>query len=258
MSTSGLPISILFSGGSDSSLAASWAAQKFSKVHLITCTFRHGYWFDKCQTSIENLKRRFGDDKFQSIFISTDPFIDALYFKDFDNGFRKYKYYYLIASYCETCKLAMHTTAIIYNLENEIPYTWEGANYASSKVFADQKKNVLHRFEQFYLDYGIHFQAPIWDIERSDWELDQLGVVQKKNQKSEHLIYSGQFSCFVDLPLHFWARFAMKERAHEETALAYFEDKIKVSQQIITTHFAKTGKDIATLIACLNQKALQS
>jgi hypothetical protein len=253
MPTSDLPISILFSGGSDSSLAAAWAAQQFSMVHLVTCTFRHGYWFDKCQVSIGNLKQRFGENKFQSVFLNTNPFIDAIYFRGFSRGIRKYKHYYLIASYCETCKLAMHTAVIIFNLENGIPYTWEGANHDSAKVFADQKINMLCYFEQLYQEYGIHFRAPVWGIEHSDWELDQLGVVQRKNQKSEHLVYSGQFSCFVDIPLHFWARFAMNEKIHEETALAYFEEKFHVVRQIIADHFTKTGQDLTTLISRLSQ-----
>jgi 7-cyano-7-deazaguanine synthase in queuosine biosynthesis len=226
-------VCILFSGGSDSSLAAALATSEFEHVTLVTCTFCHGFWFKKCLVSYNELADRYGPEKIRHVFINTNRYLRKLYLHDFLSTLKNFKHYHFIAGYCETCKLSMHLAVIAYCLKHNIAHVWEGANSESAQVFADQKSEVLDYFKDLYKHYGISFDAPVWGIKRTDRELKNKNVVQKANRKKERLIYSSQFSCFVDMPLHFWARFVMKKDVHTQLALKYYGSRRRLFEKMI-------------------------
>lgn len=239
---------VLFSGGADSTLAAARACEQYGSVCLLTCTFSHGFRFSRSQTSVAALQRFYGRDRVQRVFLDTDPLIRALYLHRFSSDLHRYRSYLLFVSYCECCKLAMHTAAIRYCRRNGIERVCEGANHKSAPIFPDQRAAVLADFAGFYGEYGICFTAPVWDIDRADHVLHDMGVIADRDCKNEHVFYSNQHSCLVGLLLHAYGRMALSDRRAEDTARRYFGEKMDVARRLLAEDAGAPAKDAAAAL----------
>ena len=88
-----MDVSIIYSGGSDSTLAATFGAEEFDRVHLLT--FHHFAMLreGKTRVNIENLKRVFGKDKFIWTTIGINPLFKSLFKLNYLNALKNYKDY---------------------------------------------------------------------------------------------------------------------------------------------------------------------
>lgn len=195
------PATVLFSGGSDSTLTASLYAEKGFRVHLVTYGHRVMRFTDKCLKSLQSLQDRHGADRFRHQFIDLNPIMDRLYFKELAGDLRRYGTYALPMC-CGSCKLAMHVRTIRYNRENGIRFAADGSNVELSELFPEQMPAVLALYAGLYARFGIDYATPVFDVRRSDHTLFERGVTKRRDYKHQVIVYSNQHSCFAGTLLH--------------------------------------------------------
>ncbi len=112
--------SVLFSGGTDSALAAVRMLETCRRVTLLT--FDPGYIFfvDNSRIHADALRERFGDDRVEHVIRPIGEIVREVLFPDVKGDLRRYGFD-MTALVCMGCRLSMHTAAIIHNLEHGIP-----------------------------------------------------------------------------------------------------------------------------------------
>jgi len=158
------PISLMFSGGIDSTTAALALARTHSKVHLLT--YKNGYSHrhqERTRDRVRELQRRAGD-RFVHTLTSTKDLFDRFLVDDVAREFRKYRSGFI---WCLGCKMAMHTRSVLYNLEHDIPYMADGSSSSTGEM-VEQTLLALYLFREFYGEYGIEFQTPVYTIPREE------------------------------------------------------------------------------------------
>ncbi len=198
------PVTVLFSGGSDSNLTASLLAEKHSVVHLVTYRHRIMRFEEKCLKSLELLRQAHGHHRFTHEFIDLNPVFDRLFFRRLAADLRRWGTY-AFPMCCGACKLAMHTRTIQYNMEHNIRYVADGSNIEMSELFPEQMPRVLAIYAELYHRFGMRHSTPVYDVRRTDHRLFELGVTKKKDYKSQVFVYTNQHSCFAGTLLHSYA-----------------------------------------------------
>jgi len=202
-------ISVLFSGGPDSTLAALYALEKTEKVHLLTY---HHKWMGKIGKHlkvVDELKRVFGDDR----IILEEKQIDKPFIEYYtSNFFRKLPRYrtFFFPWLCGACKMAMHVETIKYNKKHNLSITYDGANVESSGLFPAQMKSYIDTMARFYQFHGMKYENPVYEVERTDIETEKYGLISTKNTKKEHVVFSTQHTCLIGLVIHAHGRLYYK------------------------------------------------
>lgn len=197
----GSAATVMFSGGSDSTLVASLLAERFERVHLLTYKHRAMGFASKCLTSLDRLRSKHGADKFEHTFIDINPLMDRLFFRPLAGDLKDYGTYALPMC-CGSCKLAMHVSTIMYNKARGIGYAADGSNVELSELFPEQMAGVLDLYRGLYRRFGVKYENPVFHVERSDHRLFELGVTDRREVKSEHVVYSNQHSCAAGVLLY--------------------------------------------------------
>ena len=148
----------------------------------------------------------------------------------------------------------MHTQTIIYNLENNIHYTADGANQESSFTLPAQMIGVIKLLKKFYRKFGINYDNPIYTEGRTDWKLYKLGITNKKNKKfpDEYIFHETGPSCYNGSIHNIFIRFYYLQYygkdMHKKNSIRYFKDKISVANAWIEDYFKKKGEDLDLII----------
>ncbi len=175
-------ISVLFSGGGDSTLLAYLLAQRFQRVHLLTCKHLGIKEAEKTAINHENLVRVFGADKVVRAVIDIDEPVRRVYEDDFRGCLRDFGF--LAQNLCGVCKMTMFTSSIPYNARHGIRYTTTGSHMEGAGVFIGQMKSVREEvFEPLFRSYGMEFLTPVFYVPDSDQRLFELGITKKKKTK---------------------------------------------------------------------------
>ena len=241
---------VLYSGGSDSTLASALACMRFEKVHLLTCRTSMMYNLRKAKTNVTLLQERFGKDKVIHRFSDSDEIFKTVYLSAYRRDIIKYGAY-LSALVCAACSLSWHVTAIKYCLKNNINFTYDGERYEDPSIWAEQMKPVLEKVRKLYKDYGIGYENPVYYVDRTDHKLFELGLTRERNVKLEgfahrdiahpkypHIRWKSTqpdchggiigalfLSCYF-VPL--WG-----QEANEKIAMKYYDDKIPLCKESI-------------------------
>ena len=113
-------VTLMYTGGLDTTLAAAMLAEQYRRVHLLT--FCNGFCIGAESAPlhrVRELKRIYGDDRYtHEVLYVTDLFKRLR--RDIMTHVREYNYSPLIVDLC--CRLSMDTRTVIYNLENDVPY----------------------------------------------------------------------------------------------------------------------------------------
>ena len=158
----GKEVVLLYSGGTDSTLAACLLAEKYDKVRLLT--FKRFGLFSAANSlsNVARLKARYGQDRFSHEIIPIDGiFRKVSYDRFFTNLF---KHGFFLLSTCGLCKLAMHVRALIYCLEEGIRNVSDGANKGMN-LFPDQQPGVIAMIRAMYAKFGIDYSNPVFEFE---------------------------------------------------------------------------------------------
>jgi len=236
-------VSVLFSGGSDSTLVAALMAEKYQVVHLHTYVHSCMFFEQKCEKSLKRLRDRFGHEKFTHRYVNINRLFRRIYLRDMVADFHKYGNYLLSCS-CAACKIAMHIETIMFNLKHGIRHACDGSQRETGMLFPEQMAGVMSTLARFYASFGISYTNPVYDMERNDWRLYEMGLTPKRDSKNEHVYYSTQHSCLIGTLLYiyvlgFYVPFFGKQ-ADETTSVKYVNDKLEILKKWVAEQSGKT------------------
>jgi len=231
-----------FSGGSDSTLVASYLAEKYRKVHPLTfhhCTISS---LDHCTYNTANLKKKYGNDKFVFKIIDIDRLFRRMYL---GRQFRDFSRFFLFTQLpCGTCRFAMHIRTIVYCIENGIKYVSDGSNQYYQMAAPAEMPSVLNLIKDLYSSYGIHYVVnPAYNKEDADNELYERGIVPQKDLRSNWNTYKktqpvcncGLF--FLIMYKTYWVYYHGVEK-WSHTAFRYHQEKIQWYKELIKEELA--------------------
>lgn len=240
-------VSVLFSGGSDSTLAAAFACKQFEKVHLLTFFQPSVSFVDNSKVNAQKLKDTFGKDKVTHKIICIEELFRKLYFGNYLRDLRSYGAF-LAAGACFACQIAMHTAAIIYDIENKIGSTWDGYKREKEHIYVHMSREGLELTKEFYAGYGIDYQNPVYNVLRTDWELFELGITSQKNVKFPyHVDYIAQPHCMqgVLLNAYLMSYYYPLHRKPDPKWVKYYKEKISAATIYIHDHSISKGVDLS-------------
>jgi len=167
-------VSLMFSGGVDSTTAALRLADQYDRVHLLTFSNGYGHYrINRTRKRAKELERHVGDrfvhhvESIRSLFemMLDDPLDD---FRRFDSGF----------IWCLGCKMAMHTRCVLYNLEHGIREMTDGSSKSTGEM-VEQTLLAVYMVREFYEQYGIEYRTPVYTIPREE----EIEALKKRNFK---------------------------------------------------------------------------
>jgi hypothetical protein len=224
--TSDKDVTLMFSGGVDSTVTASLLAQRFKKVHLVT--YSNGYahsHFRRAEIRAKELLAVF-PDKFCHSLLSIRELFEFLTVNTLEKDFREYGSGFI---WCLACKIAMHTRSILYNLENGIKWMADGSSGETDEM-VEQMPVSVNMIGRFYEQFGIRFHTPVYHLTRKESiaVLEKIGLKRGIRIKDRFLgiqpvcrpglIYYLPFLLFNQAPDH-----------QEETVARFIEHKIRLA-----------------------------
>ncbi len=240
---------LLYSGGCDSTLAASRLAERFGKVHLITLT-RFGFIeTDNPSVHGARMRERFPSTTFLEHKIPYGPLYEEV------EAYRRLRNLWnhgaLTSIPCGHCKVAMHWRNVLFCLENGVKYAADGA-VTTNDQFAEQNPRILMpELIEFYAHYGITLVHPVHvhglDTEA---ELFRLGVTDspqvKRTTKDKQVICS-QHLLFAMVMRRYLASHTFEE--YEAEMKTYMRAKLAHLRELTDAWLAQPrGSRIAKLL----------
>ena len=157
-------VSLMFSGGLDSTTAAINLALDYDKVHLLTYYNGYGHFY------IKNSERRAKElsdkinGKFTHSIISIEKLFKEMVIEKLPKDYEEYKSGFI---WCLGCKMCMHTRSIIYNQENNIAFMADGSSKDSEEMVEQMALSVSLVYK-FYEKYGINYYVPVYKTSREE------------------------------------------------------------------------------------------
>jgi hypothetical protein len=162
MSTAPTQAAVLYSGGSDSTLAAALAMDEFDKLHLLTFSRFGIFGIENARLNVSKLEARFGADRIEHHVIDIDRLFEKVSYDRYFGTLRRHGF--LVLSTCGLCKLAMHLRALLFCLDQGIAVILDGANRAMD-IYPAQMKPVIERMQGMYGHFGIDYRTPVFDYD---------------------------------------------------------------------------------------------
>jgi hypothetical protein len=170
-------ITVLFTGGRDSSLTACLLANKGKFVHLITCNNGTVINSKIATYRYNELKSAFEDNIVSRTVIPTHGLFRRVALAEIEDDFKVYgKNLILLGD-----QLAIHSQAILYCLCNGIKELASGF-VTYEKHFAEQNPTAIALFKSFAKEYGIKYSTPVYRYKALDdikYHLMDFGVSTK-------------------------------------------------------------------------------
>lgn len=157
-------ISLMFSGGIDSTMAALTLSEQYEKVHLLTYCNGHGHFYMK---NSKKRARELADKypgKFIHSFISIEDIFEKIVLDTLLEDYEEFKSGFI---WCMGCKITMHTRSIIYNLENNIKLMSDGSSMDTDEM-VEQMPISVSLIMLFYEKYNIGFSVPVYKQTRQE------------------------------------------------------------------------------------------
>jgi hypothetical protein len=237
---------VLFSGGTDSTLAAAQMLDECDKVTLLT--FDPGYllFIERTRVHAAKLADRFGADRVEHQIIDIRHFIKDILGTDLSGDLREYGFN-MSSLVCLGCRLSMHAFAIYWCLQNEVPYLADGSIRAQSTI-PEQMESVIRRNRRFYSqEYGIRHFSPIYEESESDQRLDELGISGKKKLKKQFILFDTQATCVFGVPADVYGRLfygRLVGDTREKDSEQYCAEKYPVMQDVIRDTLDRRGVSV--------------
>jgi len=187
---SGQEVTVLFSGGRDSTLTVCFLILKGAKVHLLTGNSGLGIGSDSVETRYRELFGKFGNKIVTWKTVDTRGLLRAIAFKNIEEDFKQYRYNLILLGE----KTALHTEAIVYSLASGIKYIADGtAQY--QKHLSEQMPESISFFTNLSEDYGIKYITPILGAENEEQVKEQLFLLGLSTKSLESVsLFSDSFT----------------------------------------------------------------
>lgn len=251
-------IVVLFSGGTDSTLASALMAEQFKRVHLFTCNRFGLFDINNSRLNWGKLQQTYGADKFTHRIIKVDKLFNFVCYEQYLKNLSRYGF--MVLSICGLCKLAMHVRALLFCLDNGYTNVCDGANQGMY-LFPDQMAGVLNEYKAMYGAFGINYTNPVFafqgpqDLEFADrlhqerlipkeydaqaleqkklttgYRLHQMGLMPDINVKGTPLDRQMQARCFQFVLFNIFVQwYYLADHSYEQYAQAsldFFSHKI--------------------------------
>jgi hypothetical protein len=248
-------VSLLFSGGWDSTLAAYKLCERFRKVHLLTYYHSNSAFTENSKVNVNKLRNKFGRDKIVHRIIDIDQLKEKLYHGTWRQDRKKYGLF-LINCECSACRIAMFARTIIYNLENNISYLAAGeVETAPLHVIAGLSDKLDELKIELCNDFGIVYLKPVYYEKNPHKRLFEFGLIdtEVKHIKFpyEYLFHETQPTCYIGPFSFIFNKFYYfpyhGKKAYEVNKLKYFIEKREEAKEWIKDYFKKRGEDIDLL-----------
>lgn len=186
----GREVTVLFSGGRDSTLVACLLALKGVKLHLLTGSCGLGIGTEVVEIRFQELSRKFSDNIVTWKTLDIKGLLGVLAFRNIENDFREYRTNLILLGE----KMALHTEAILYCLLLGIKYIADGtAKYQAH--LAEQTPEAVTFFREFSEEYGIQYLTPIHEAASEQQVKDNLFILGISTKSLESItLLSDSFS----------------------------------------------------------------
>jgi len=244
-------VTILFSGGTDSTLAAARMLEQFDQVTLLTLDPGYLMFLKNCGVHAHSLIEHYGADRVDHVILPMKEITGQILFGDRIGDFRRYGFN-LTALVCLGCRLSMHTAALIYNLEQGIPFIADGSIEVQNAIPEQMRSTLTRNREFYYREFGIWHYSPIYDEPASDRVLETLGLARQAGLKKQFILFDTQYTCPFGVPADVYARMFYKPlmgEARERDSKAYSQDKYPQMCRVIRDHFSQGDRSAEQIIA---------
>ncbi len=215
------PQLVMFTGGRDSTLAASVLMLREIPVILFTGDSKCGLHRDVLKYRLDEMKRRFGSLVVEHVVEDVSGTFRAIALENLEGDILKYKKNLILLGE----KLALHVHVINFCKRHGIETVNDGI-VSYQQDLPEQRKIAKSFLVNFMAEYGIDYQSPIYDVNSQDdvkYKLLQLGLSTKSLEGVS--IFGDTFSVPSD-----------------DDIRCYLEDKISLARRI--TSFLG-GEDVA-------------
>jgi len=238
-------VSLFFSGGTDSTATGILALNNHDRVHLLT--FDRGIKYgmgqiDKTRKRAKELIQKYGRDRFAHQVIYIGDIFQKLFLDDFTEDLKFYKTH-LMALVCSSCRIAMHTKAILYNLENLIPDIIDGSN--QEQAF-EQMPELLQEYALFDREFGINYANPIFcfgDKNKRQEIIFEAGL--SKNRDFKYAMLGGTSDGIMFHPSQPACVFSPFMGTYGRYLYHIFENTTEEKERRIAVEYCRKKKEIA-------------
>jgi hypothetical protein len=217
-------ILVMFSGGSDSTMAAFLAAQRASTVYMATLKRFGLFGMDRSQVNYERLCARFPETKFVRIFDNFEKEYREVAYHDWVKDLLHFGF--ATASMCGICKLGMHWKTIQICKEHDIHVVYDGAAHATRKFPEQNKVIFLNSLTKLYEENGILYDTPVYDMDtqRGLYEAKLTPGKKVKGTSKDIQPTCSQQILFASLASLYLSRYSFEE--YEQKLKPLFDKKI--------------------------------
>ncbi|MBN1591939.1 MAG: hypothetical protein JW941_01675 [Candidatus Coatesbacteria bacterium] len=239
-------VSLMFSGGLDSTVTALTLADDFEKVHLLTYNRGYGHWLvGRSKVRVPELEKHLEREAFTQFGASVKDLFRKVVLDSFVADFKRYKALFIV---CVGCKMAMHARSVIYNLEHGIPYVSDGASEATAWM-PDQMPVTLAEYRRLHEDYGLTYTNPVYHFgtrEKARETLREAGLSMGRRIADRD--FGTQPIClFGDVITIFREFMKVGLPLKEESIVEFMRAKRPILDDYIKQYFTRKGVDIDAL-----------
>ncbi len=159
MSTNGKELVMMFTGGTDTTLAADRIAEagEYDRIHLLTFCNGICVRVEHSRIHAEELVKKHGAD-----LISHEIIYVTELFKKVRSPLKSMiKEYDSTLTFDLCCRLSMESRAIMYALDHGIPEICDGTNIDQGRLFLERPE-YLRVSKAFFASFGIRYFSPVY------------------------------------------------------------------------------------------------
>jgi len=253
-------VATLYSGGTDSTLAAYKAALRFDTVHLLTYRRFGMFGVGNSDTNVGPLRDAVPTTRIvRAPIIDIDRLFDHVSSESYLRDLVRHRFALLTT--CGLCKLAMHLRTIVYCVDHGVGNVWDGAN-RNMTIFPAQMEEILAMLRDLYQLAGIRYDNPVYDYEDEQGinfgsflyglsparepdsrlqttgaELHELGILPQADVKGTAYDKTMQARCYQFALFNLWARWYFLQRhdmdEYRQRVIAYYDDKIVRCRELV-------------------------
>jgi len=153
----------LYSGGSDSTLAALMAANLADTVYLVTYE-RFGLFASKRSTNnLLRLRKRFPNTQFIHMIVNFEKEYRRIAYSSFWSD--RLKFGFIPLSVCGLCKLGMHWKTITLCRNHDVHVVYDGATKATEIFPAQNYTIMIEGLKRLYREHDIAYETPVYNLD---------------------------------------------------------------------------------------------
>ena len=205
---------ILFSGGADSSLVSLMAIEKHRNIFLLT--FKNGFelFIGRSSLMARRIKKKYKTNRVVHEIIDSSRIFnsilrDRIATKDTISWKR---YFNNLTLLCCAERIAMYIHAVMFCLEKQIQYVYDGSSYRQGQIAVPQMPEVLDIIKYFFKHYDITYDNPIYQCpDVSEGILLKKGLIRKDElYQQKRLFFKKDAFLLLDVICGFWNKLTNK------------------------------------------------